>query len=99
MSPTISEFFGNVSGRSINFAKADPKGFLAQYDTKVILDEIQRVPDLPSYLQPLIDKTKRAVLNVPRYDEVIFRGRLALFDKCSSLRGKELCKEPGKELF
>jgi uncharacterized protein len=42
------------------FAKQDPKGFLAQYNRKIILDEIQRAPDLPSYLQPLIDKTNES---------------------------------------
>lgn len=33
------------------FAQEDPRGFLASYPNKVILDEIQRVPDLFSYLQ------------------------------------------------
>jgi len=39
------------------FANKDPKGFLAQYHNKVILDEIQRTPDLPSYIQTIVDKT------------------------------------------
>ena len=38
------------------FANNDPKGFLAQYSDGVILDEIQRAPDLPSYIQPMVDK-------------------------------------------
>lgn len=39
------------------FAIQDPRGFLAKYNNKVILDEIQRAPDLPSYIQSLVDKT------------------------------------------
>jgi len=38
-----------------NFALEDPRGFLAQYPNGAILDEVQRTPDLPSYLQPMID--------------------------------------------
>lgn len=41
-----------------NHAIQDPKGFLAQYKSGVILDEIQRAPDLPSYIQPLIDQNQ-----------------------------------------
>lgn len=40
------------------FAEADPKAFLAQYSEKVILDEIQRVPELLSYLQVIVDAKK-----------------------------------------
>jgi hypothetical protein len=39
-----------------SFALADPRGFLAQYPHGAILDEVQRCPELPSYLQGLIDK-------------------------------------------
>jgi len=38
-----------------NFALEDPRGFLTQYPDGAILDEVQRTPDLPSYLQPMID--------------------------------------------
>lgn len=38
------------------FARSDPRGFLAAYQSGVILDEIQRVPDLLSYLQPMVDE-------------------------------------------
>jgi len=41
------------------FALEDPKGFLAQFSGSVILDEIQRAPDLPSYIQVLVDESKR----------------------------------------
>ena len=36
-------------------ATEDPRGFLAQYPLGAVLDEVQRVPDLPSYLQGIID--------------------------------------------
>lgn len=34
----------------------DPRAFLAQYPKGAIIDEIQRAPELTSYLQPLIDE-------------------------------------------
>ena len=37
------------------YATRDPRGFLAGYPDGAILDEIQRVPELPSFLQPLVD--------------------------------------------
>jgi predicted AAA+ superfamily ATPase len=37
------------------FASRDPRGFLARFPKGGIIDEIQRVPDLPSYLQGLVD--------------------------------------------
>ncbi len=40
------------------FANSDPRGFLAQYGDRLILDEIQRCPDLPSYLQSYVDAKK-----------------------------------------
>jgi hypothetical protein len=41
------------------FALEDPRGFLAQYPEGAVLDEIQRAPDLVSYLQPLVDEDQR----------------------------------------
>lgn len=38
------------------FARDDPRGFLAQHAGGAILDEIQRVPELLSYLQPMVDE-------------------------------------------
>jgi predicted AAA+ superfamily ATPase len=40
-----------------DFARTDPRGFLGSYPDGVVLDEIQRVPDLLSYLQPIIDES------------------------------------------
>lgn len=39
------------------FALEDPRGFLSQYSTGAILDEAQRVPELFSYLQQILDET------------------------------------------
>lgn len=38
------------------FAKEDPRRFLATYDRFVILDEVQRVPELFNYLQGKVDE-------------------------------------------
>ena len=37
-------------------AEADPRGFLGQYPEGVILDEVQRLPSLLSYLQGIVDR-------------------------------------------
>ncbi len=44
----------NISTRE--FASNDPKGFLAKYSDGAVLDEIQRAPDLISYIQTLVDE-------------------------------------------
>lgn len=41
------------------FASEDPRGFLATYPDKTIIDEIQRVPELLSYIQGHVDKENR----------------------------------------
>ena len=41
------------------YAQNDPKAFLNQYDNHIILDEIQRVPELFSYLQVKTDNDKK----------------------------------------
>ncbi len=38
------------------FAREDPKGFLKRYPGPVIIDEIQRAPDIFSYIQSSVDK-------------------------------------------
>ena len=38
-----------------SFATEDPRGFLAQYPQGAVIDEVQRAPDLLSYLQGAID--------------------------------------------
>ena len=44
---------------TLEFAKGDPRGFLSQYTTGAILDEIQKAPHLFSYLQQVLDETKK----------------------------------------
>lgn len=39
-----------------DFAVSDPRGFLAQHQARVIIDEVQRAPDLLSYLQTAVDE-------------------------------------------
>ncbi len=41
------------------FAEQDPRRFLAQYPDGAILDEVQRVPHLFSYLQEILDDSKK----------------------------------------
>ncbi len=43
-------------------ALADPRTFLDQSDTGMIIDEIQRVPELVSYIQGIVDN-----MNKPGY--------------------------------
>ena len=40
-------------------AEHDPKAFLAQFPDRVILDEIQRVPGLLSYIQVIVDESQQ----------------------------------------
>ncbi len=66
------------------FATADPEGFLGQFDGCVVIDEVQRVPDLLSYVQVRVDERR-----VP--GEFVLTGsqNLALMDAVSqSLAGR-----------
>jgi predicted AAA+ superfamily ATPase len=45
----------NTDERS--FANEDPAGFLQKYDSNVIFDEVQRTPNLFSYLQTKVDES------------------------------------------
>jgi hypothetical protein len=40
-------------------AEADPRGFLSDVQTGIILDEIQRAPQLLSYIQGIVDRSKQ----------------------------------------
>lgn len=44
---------------SRRFAIDDPRGFLAQYGSGAIIDEVQRAPEIASYLQGLVDHDPR----------------------------------------
>ncbi|MBI3211101.1 MAG: ATP-binding protein [Simkania negevensis] len=49
----------NLEGPDIKaLALEDPRGFLAEYPTGAVLDEIQNTPELLSYIQVLIDEKK-----------------------------------------
>lgn len=41
------------------FAREDPRGFLSNYPDGAILDEVQRVPELFSYLQQILDEKEQ----------------------------------------
>lgn len=52
--------YANLEAPDIRqFAHDDPRGFLAQYPDGAVLDEIQRTPDLVSYLQVIVDEDGR----------------------------------------
>ena len=70
------------------FARSDPRGFLEAHKKGAILDEIQRVPELLSYLQPMVDENPapgRFILTGSQQFEVMtaitqsLAGRTALF--------------------
>ena len=47
-----------------SFAEQDPQGFLNQYPQGAIIDEVQRVPSLFSYIQTLVDERKEEGLYI-----------------------------------
>lgn len=56
--PTLK--YANLEAPDVRrFAIEDPRGFLAGHSGGVILDEIQRVPDLLSYIQTIVDEDKK----------------------------------------
>ena len=42
----------------LRFAQDDPRGFLAEFPDGAVIDEVQRVPDLFSYLQGIVDERR-----------------------------------------
>ena len=44
---------------NLSFAANDPNGFLELYNEQVIFDEVQRAPELFSYLQTVLDKSRK----------------------------------------
>jgi len=50
------EYCNLESPENREFAVSDPKAFLGQFASCVILDEIQRVPELLSYIQIIVDE-------------------------------------------
>lgn len=45
-----------------DFARTDPRGFLSQFPDGAVIDEIQRVPELLSWIQVLVDEKNAAEL-------------------------------------
>jgi hypothetical protein len=41
------------------FAHNDPRGFLNQFPDGAVIDEIQRAPDLLSYIQTIVDQNRQ----------------------------------------
>ena len=67
-----------------DFATNDPVGFLDRHPANIVLDEIQRAPELPSYIQGLVDRD-------PAPGRFVLTGshNLALLDSVSqSLAGR-----------
>lgn len=94
------------------YAINDPKGFLGQFNNGVILDEIQRAPDLPSLIQVIVDENNHPgqfVLTGSQQFEVIesvsqsLAGRTALIKllpfALEELYSNRVAIPPVKELF
>lgn len=94
------------------FAATDPRGFLAAYPVGVIIDEIQRVPDLVSYIQGIVDERKiprQFILTGSRQFEVMdavnqsLAGRTALLKllpfSIAEIRGTTLPDSPDRLLL
>ncbi len=47
-----------------NFAMQDPRGFLNRFSDRAVIDEVQRAPDLLSYIQTVVDKKQKEGLFV-----------------------------------
>ncbi|MCW5619955.1 MAG: ATP-binding protein [Burkholderiales bacterium] len=72
-----------------SFAQDDPRGFLRAYPDGAILDEIQRVPELSSYLQVVVDERPepgRYILTGSEQFEVLNRVGQSLAGRTGILR-------------
>ncbi len=80
-----------------SLAQADPEGFLSGYSGRVILDEVQRVPDLLIAIKRRVDENRLPgqylltgsanVFTVPRVAETL-TGRVAVFTLWSLSQGE-----------
>jgi len=71
------------------FATEDPRGFLGQFRGRVILDEVQRVPDLFSYIQGIVDHVDRPghfILSGSQNFLLLHRVSQTLAGRCAVLR-------------
>ena len=72
-----------------SFATEDPRGFLDQFGGRVILDEVQRVPDLFSYIQGIVDRVDRPgqfILSGSQNFLLLHRVSQTLAGRCAVLR-------------
>lgn len=71
------------------FAREDPRAFLRTYEAGAILDEFQRAPELPSYLQAMVDENPepgRFILTGSEQLEVLNRVSQSLAGRTGLLR-------------
>ena len=71
------------------FATDDPRGFLDRFRGGVILDEVQRVPDLFSYIQGIVDRADRPgrfILSGSQNFLLLHRVSQSLAGRCAVLR-------------
>ncbi len=71
------------------FATDDPRGFLSNYAQGAILDEIQRAPELPSYIQGMVDadpQTGRFILTGSQQFELMTQVTQSLAGRTAVLR-------------
>lgn len=79
-----------------DFARNDPRGFLATYKDGAILDEIQRAPELLSYLQPIVDENPapgRFILTGSQQFDVMTHVTQSLAGRTALLKLLPLCIE------
>ncbi|MBI2995096.1 MAG: ATP-binding protein [Candidatus Melainabacteria bacterium] len=58
------EYVNLESLRERTFAQNDPEKFLSRYPDGVIIDEVQHVPELTSYIQVIVDERKKDAMFV-----------------------------------
>ena len=76
--------YANLEASDVRqFAESDPRGFLAQFQNGAIIDEVQRVPDLLSYIQVVVDEKRSNSLFV-----LTGSAQSKLADKVQSLAGR-----------
>ena len=76
--------YANLEASDVwQFAESDPRGFLAQFQNGAIIDEVQRVPDLLSYIQVVVDEKGSNSLFV-----LTGSAQSKLTDKVQSLAGR-----------
>ena len=71
------------------FATEDPRGFLDRFGGQAVLDEVQRVPDLFSYIQGMVDEVDRPgqyVLSGSQNFLLLHRVTQSLAGRCAVLR-------------